>query len=49
MNASVATQKSKTKLYRKVSEMIKESKWVTSCKSMRIKILETQVMFPIVN
>ena len=44
MNASVANQKMRRKLHRKIFERIKESKWETSCKSNEANILETQVV-----
>ena len=46
MNASVASQKTRRKLHRKIFERIKDSKWETSCKSNESNILETHVIFP---
>ena len=45
MNRSVASQKTRRKLHKKIYERIKESEWGTSCKSSESNILETQVIF----
>ena len=45
MNGSVASQKTRRKLHKKIYERIKESEWRISCKSSESNILETQIIF----
>ena len=47
MNTSVARQKARRELHRKIFERTKESKWETFCKFSESNILERQVIFPI--